>query len=389
MTSTSTLDSKLIDISTRSPGFGGFSASTYSVFSGINALGGIPALPANSDNQGLVFFTKPCLNLSYNNVSNVRKMSYLATADTTSMGCAIRCMLNPPGFDNISDSTYIGDQARSVIIDDKNAFMPISNLLLSMPAPPDIATDVYTSSEGYNKEQISFMDGKPNNYGVYPMTATFANMEGDPITTIFDTWIEYGQRVLDGTLLPFPINIVENRIDYQTRIYRLVLDRTRTFVQRIFATGAAFPTSVPKGAVLGYTHGVHLSPEADQIQINFQCIGAMYDDPILVSEFNYTVASWNADMGTVPNNPNMIKVVGLTSTGIPMKSLLNYKMYPRISNTMELEWWTPVSTYNLVVSIIDSIATNGVNNSSNISSNPNVENATTSLSPWTSSVLPK
>ena len=281
MTDINKIDEDLLDVSSRSPGFGGAGTATFSLLHGLNALGGIPAIPANADNQGFTFFTKPCLNLSYNNVIGTRKLAFLTDQNRESMGMAIKCMLSPLGFDEI------GDKGRSVIIDDKCAFLPVSNLLMSLSAPPDIVADVFTSNEGYNKEQVSWVDSKPNYYGAYDLTATFANMEGDPITTIFSTWLEYSMRVLEGSMLPFPINIVENRVDYQTRIYRLVMDRSKTFVQRIYACGAAFPTSVPTGAVLGYTHGVHITPEADQIQINFRCMGAMYDDPILITEFNF------------------------------------------------------------------------------------------------------
>lgn len=378
MTDINTANAGLIDTSSRSPGLGGIGTGTYTVLHGLNALGGMPALPINADNQGLTFFTRPCLNLSYNNVIGTRKLAYLATSESDSMGLAIKCMLSPPGFETPSSS---GSSGRSTITDDLCAFLPISNLLLSLSAPPDLVADLYESSEGYNKEQVSWVDSKPNNYSAYDLTATFANMEGDPITSLFSAWLEYSMRVAEGSMLPFTINLVENRIDYQTRIYRLLLDRSRTYVQRIYACGAAFPTSNPLGAVMGYTHGVHLTPEADQIQITFRCLGAMYDDPILIVEFNKTVVTFNPAMADNQRASTMTKVTGSTKNGIALKSLLNFKMYPRISPTMELEWWANTQDYNNIV--------NSVNSMSSITTQDVANSPTGSdaISPWTSSLI--
>jgi len=335
------IDSGLIDISSRSQPFGGSNISTYSVFRGLNALGGIPALLPNTDNQGYVFFTKPCLNLSYDNVIPFRKLVYLADTRPTSMGNAIRCMLSPSLMEG-------NENNRSLIVDDKCAFLPISNLLRKLSAPPDIVADVYTSSEGYNKEQISFIDSKTGIYNAYDLTAEFQNMEGDPITSIFDSWIIYAQRVLDGTMLPFPRNQIERRVDYQTRIYRLIMDRNKEYVQKISVSDACFPTSVPRGGVMGYDNTVHITPENDVIQVNFRCIGAEYDDPILIQEFNNIVATFNPAMSE-SNYGGMVKIKGLTDIGLSKKALMNYRMYPRISATMELEWYADPNDYQLIM----------------------------------------
>ena len=360
--SNSGIDSLLVDFASRQLGLGGKGNNTYSVFSGINALGGIPALPQNVDNQGMVFFTKPCLNLSQDNVSGVRKLAYLLDNGAYSMANVIRCMLNPP----IALINRLGnaglqnnDTTRSQIIDDQCAFLPISNLLLTLSAPPDLAADTYTTDEGVLHEQVGNIDGGAGILHAYDLTATFANMEGDPITTIFSSWIEYAQRVQRGEMMPWPINILARRIDYNTRIYRLILDRSRTYVQNIYACGAAFPYTVPLGAKHGYTHGQHLSPESDQIQINFKCFGAMYDDPILISEFNKVVGIFNSDMDTTHQktmSSNMVKVKGVSQSGVNLLALLNYKLYPRINpDTMELEWYATSKNYNLVLELLKEV----------------------------------
>ncbi len=338
---------ELLEISNRNNSYSNGDTSTYNIFHGINALGGIPALPHNSDNQGLVFFTKPHLNLSYDNVISIRKLAFLADNNINSMGCLIKCMLNPLGYSEASD------RVRSSILDDKCAFIPISNLLLSLSNPPDYTADTYTTTEGYNKEQVAWIDSRPGIWNVYDLQANFANMEGDPITTIFDVWIEYAQRVAEGSMLPFPINIVENRIDYQTRIYRLILDRTRTYVQKIWACCAAFPYTNPIGAVMGYNSSTHITTEANQIQITFKCIGSMFNEPILIKEFNELVGIFNPSMKD-SNRVKMVKVNGVTDSGLNKKALLKYKMYPFIAPSMELEWYAFKDEYDLIMQSITS-----------------------------------
>lgn len=336
---------KIIKVVDKSHGLFATTTNTFSVLHGLNAMGGIPPLPPNTDNQGLVLFTKPCLNLSYNNVVPIRKLAFLANTDPLSMGNYIRCLLSPKGFDPT------GDKTRSSICDDKNGFMSISNMLLSLTPMPDMVADTYTTDEGYSKEQVSYIDSKPNIYNGYDLTATFANMEGDPISAIFATWVEYEQRVAEGSMLPFPINILQRRIDYQTRIYRLILDKTKTFVQKISACAAGFPYTVPEGAPTGYTHNVHLNPEADQIQITFKCIGAIHNDPILIEEFNKTVLKYNPDIA-VGKRLSHKKISGLTDLGVNLKELLNYKMYPYIADTMELEWYADTADYDNILEML-------------------------------------
>ena len=356
MTDITTIDSGLIDIASRGLGLGGQDVSTFSVFNGLNVLGGIPALPHNTDNQGFVFFTKPCMNLSYNNVIGTRKLAFLADNRPHSMGNVIRCMLNP--HPNVTGVKNDLSSDRSKIIDDKLAYLPISNLLLRLTPPPDTVPDIYTSSEGYSKQQVSWIDGKPLNYSAYDLTAEFANMEGDPISTLFAVWIEYAQRMSDGSMFPFPINLIENRIDYQTRIYHFVLDKSKTYIQKWWASGASFPTSNPDGAPFGYTNGQHLNLENNEIQITFRCLGSQTNDPILLREFNATTVLFNPDMSPtngVPNPSVMTKVYGVSSSGFSQKALMNYKLYPWINiNTSELEWYCPNAIYNTIINSVNS-----------------------------------
>lgn len=340
---------KTIEASYKSNGFGGFNASTLYTLRGINAAGGPLPLPPNTDNQGLVFFTKPELNLSYDNIISIRRLSFLADPRPDSIGNYIRCLLSPTGYDPD------GDRHRSAIIDDKCAFMPISNLLVSLSAPQDISANTYTSPEGYTKEQVSWVDDKPGVWSAYNLDATFANIEGDLMGAILSTWVEYQQRTCDGSMYPFTRNAVENRIDAQTRIYRLIMDRSGKFVQNIYAPIAAYPTDDAIGAKFGYALGEHLNQANKEIRTSFRCIGAIYNDPLLVHHFNKVVIKFNPNMADRLRGSTMVKVSDTVKRDVTLKRLFNCRMYPRIADTMELEWYVDKTEYNATIDFIDKL----------------------------------
>ena len=82
-------------------------------------------------------------------------------------------------------------------------------------------------------------------------------------------------KVYDGTLTPHMRNIMFNRIDYTTRIYRIILNKDFSYVQKIACCGAAFPTVVPIGRSFDYSDDAEFNRD-DQISMRFQMIGALY-----------------------------------------------------------------------------------------------------------------
>jgi hypothetical protein len=87
----------------------------------------------------------------------------------------------------------------------------------------------------------------------------------------------------------------------------------------------------------------------DQISITFRCAGAMYNDDILVDEFNRTQALFNSNMS--PSNFSGSGQSTKNSSGYRMLALnelelFNNTGYPRIDPvTYELQWWIDNTTY--------------------------------------------
>lgn len=321
-----------VDFISRLSGFGKLTTTQTNNLFGINHRGSGAPLPTNTDQQGLTFFTRPRLNLSYDNLIANRVFSVLASQndnrkDAGTLPGAIRSMLDP--------QLFIEHGMRSPLFDEKSAFIPIlTNNLMSMSGWPDIALDTYTSKEGIYKESFSMVDGTAQIFNTYTATATFRNVAGDPISLLFTIWVLYASLVYNGEMTPYPDSIIENEIDYQTRIYRLVLDKEKKFVQKIGACGAGFPIASPLGAAFNFSNDTAYNRDSDQISIPFQCMGANYLDPILIKEFNEVVELFNPAMKPAFRTSAHVKLFG------DELKYFNHRGYPRIDpSTYELEWW--------------------------------------------------
>ena len=301
-------------------------------FYGINHRQTPTAIQINKDYFGLTFFTRPKLNLSSANLRTARIMSSLLSTNENSIQRVIRCLL---------DRSLHRQGINCTLIDNRQAFIPLlTNNLLSMSGWPDVSVPTNTSHEGMYKEAFSMVDGITVNYSTYDITANFRNTPGDPITALFLAWIHYSSFVYQGVMVPYPEMIIENEIDYQTRIYRLVLDSTKTKVTKIGACGASFPLSSPIGKSFDFESDKPINSSNDQISIPFRCMGAIYQDDILINEFNRTTMVFNPGL-TDSRRRGEYKKIAIEELGI-----FNNKGYPRINPaTYELEWWVTNEVY--------------------------------------------
>lgn len=315
---------------------GDANSSIGSVFYGINHRQTPSPVPINRDVYGLTFFTRPQLNLTSSNVRAERSFIPLLTSEAASIQRIIRCYLDPRL--NISDFAY-----SCPFVDHENAFMPLlTNHLLSCTGWPDPVLDYYSSEPGAYKETFSMVDSSLDIYSAYDITATFRNMVGDPIRSLFHTWISYAASVFKGIMVPYPDFMVKNEIDYNTRIYRLVLDKNKRYVQKIGCTGAAFPYDVPMGSAFDYDSETPLNANNDRIAIRFRCMGACYQDDIIMHEFNAAVGIFNPNMRESMYASNMQKIP------VEALSVFNNRGYPRINpNTYELEWYVSREVFQI------------------------------------------
>lgn len=316
-------------------------------FFGINHRQTPMPVPINSDGYGLVLFTRPQMNLTDGNIRTERKYVPLITNEDASIQRIIRCYLDPRlNFDPTV-------RLQCPYVDHKLAFMPLlSNHVLSLSGWPDPVSETFTSKPGIYKEVYGFTDSIIEHYGAFDLSSTFRNMQSDPINSLIWNWLIYKSNVTKGSMIPYPDLLVRNEIDYQTGIYRLVLDRSKRFVQKIAQTRAE-PVSSNMGSAFNYDSERPLNESAERVEVQWRCYGATYQDPIIVHQFNKVVGVFNPAMRVFPKETlPRVPGAGGTMMPVPIESLqyFNCRGYPFINpDTMELIWYVDQTDYTALM----------------------------------------
>lgn len=301
------------------------------------------AVPMNRESYGLTFFTRPQLNLQSANLRSVRRFAKLLNQNEKSYQRMIRVMLDPRlsyGMSGSSDPEASTPLACS-LVDMYQPFIPIlTNSLNSISGWPSLKIEYNTTKPGIYKEEHSMVDSVAVDYSAYDVTANFRNSAGSPIVSMFDYWIHYQSLAYMGDLSPYLDFITENELDYNTRIYRLTLDTTKTTVQSMACCGAAFPVGNPIGEKFDYNNEKPYNDANAEIAIPFHCNGFIYDDDIIIRWFNETVGVFHPEMRGANPNSSMTKVP------LAYLSMFNCRGYPRINpDNYELEWYVPADVY--------------------------------------------
>lgn len=315
----------------------------------------VPAIN-NKETYGLTFFTRPQLNLTSANIRAKRQFYGMLSNQPVSVQRMVRMYLDPRMGNPLPNSDE--PALKSPIVTNTHAFIPLlTNSLVSMSGWPDMNVPHFTSKKGLYGESVSMVDGPAIDYTNFSLSCTFRNILGDPTTYLFYVWLHYMASVFEGVLMPYPDFIVQNEIDYNTRIYRLVLDQQKKHVVKIAATGAAFPVSLPTSSYFDYNTTNVYNDQNREISVQFNCSGAMMLDDILVKTFNMTSGIFNPEMRKLPGMemfriPDSESSVNTRSNSARMFKidyeflhLFNYQGYPYINpDTYELEWWIMAGT---------------------------------------------
>jgi hypothetical protein len=342
------------DVISQMSGYGTMSASFAELLSGFNHRSVGAPVPIHAEGSGITFFTRPNLNLSYDNLAIVRALTPLLTGNSLTLQRVIRSMLDPVG----SGLNLFNSQGRNIntpLFDTKCAFMPLlTNNLLSLTGWPDIALDTYTSHEGILRENWSMVDGNSNTYTATDLNATFRNVGGDPITLLLFVWATYMDHIHRGTMTPYLQSILTNRIDYQTRVFRFTLDPARKYIMKWCSATGCFPVNVPTGAAMNFSaDNTYTQDNAESIAVTFRAQIIEYFDPIHFNEFNETVEMFN------PNMSDDLRASYYTKVPFQYLQLFNYQGYPRVNVlTNELEWWVDSTLYSNRMSNFNSLSAN-------------------------------
>lgn len=320
---------------------------------GFNHRGVNTAMQHDRDNVGYTFFTRPQLCMVDYNLAKNRQFAQLLTNDRTSPYRYVRGLLDPrlgsgatnkhnaPGEVNVS---AIGPEAVHPALDNSNMFVvPFTNFITSCSGWPDPVIPTYTSKPDVRGGVWGLVDGSMDINNDFDINCTFTNARTGIINWIVYYWAAYAPLVFDGVFTPYIDMIAANEIDYNTRIYRMVTDETKTFLKYIACTGASFITNIDMGKLFNFNQGDVALTNNREVSVNFKSIGAFYNDPITIDEFNKTVGYANENMriirleklyGSISGKTNYIKVPKA------LLDLLNYRGYPMIDyETNEIEWF--------------------------------------------------
>lgn len=349
---------ELIDTIIRTTGSGRPSTRFQDTFYGMNRLNQLPELPIHMETQGMILFTRPDLNLNPYNISKVRGLSHLLDEDPDSITGAIRLMLDPStqrnravmmqtqtasgttGYSNEEGIRSTKEMA-SKLVDPYNPYLNLlGNTCITMNPPPDLGVNLYTSPEGKFKEQWIMADSITEYSSYYDLTCTFSNIQGNAVTMLLLTWLLYIGYLRIGDVGPHAHNLFRNRIDYTTRIERYKFDSSNRVITSWFHTGY----SVLKDIGIGETFGLNrLEPYEfanKELSAQFGNVGAVYNDPIQLFEFNTRMMRWNPYLREGKRKTNMVK---LKQSELPFFNNYGYPLIDLATN--EMQWFVTKEEY--------------------------------------------
>jgi len=283
-------------------------------------------LGTNIDRQGYVFMVRPQLNLSTSNIQNSEELRHLINPSPNSNGSVIRATLDPRLLSK--------NEIQCPLVDPLSAFIPIvTNNLKNLSGVPSLTNDVFASKPNKVGYAYNMIDSYTNGGKNYDINLIFDQTETSIGSEIFDIWFQYPSLVREGRINPyfdmFGINL---ELDYSTRIYIIVLDRTSKYVRRIFCTGATFIRNNDKGKFFDYDTTVIFNEASHTFTIRVSNIGAMFEEFWVIEPFNKTVKNFNPNINSYSRIPN------------EYLSNFNHQGYPLINQkTREIEWYVEPS----------------------------------------------
>ena len=332
--------SKLDDIS-RLNGFSSLKSFMSDSYLGMNIFNTFTPTILDNSQYGLIFFSRPNMNLHKSNIVKERTLSLLDSQDPNSDAAAIRGYLDP-------NNLRIGHFSSNKVLVDCPWINLLSNHCVSMTGWPDIVADTYVSQPGLYQQEWVMYDGIPKYYKTWPATFTFNNQDGNPIIHMLNYWSKYGLHAHEGLIDPYAVSMLEEELDYVTRIFVLILDNSRRKIRGIAST-FAIPTAIGLGELFNIDRSKVYNDGVNQVSAQMTCIGAEYFDPILYKEFNDITCIFN--QGMLPKNRNQSYVK------IPHRHVrfFNYQAIPWINiETTELEWYVRRDVYTNIVKMSES-----------------------------------
>ncbi|AWN08941.1 virion structural protein [Salmonella phage SPAsTU] len=333
-------------------------------YMGFNHMMASNPTPVNREYGGITLVTRPDFNLCFDNIANSRKMSNMASQPKSSLDYSILAALDPDFELGFSDSPMYKGRRRNrlgtpflkdIMFDNLQAFIPLlSTQMMSLSGMPDQSVDNWMSNEGLMREQWGMVDSTHEINNQYSMSMSLNNPYGNPIMRMMGVWLEYMSGVKMGKFKPKMRNSIQRRIDYQSRMYGFKYDALGN-ITRFWTACVAWPMNDNAGQMANVDNSKPQMSDDTTINLNWQCIGARFDDPLYMEMFNLTVAMFNPDMAPQPgtvSSGNFVPVAADQLVPIPpqLLPLFNYYGYPHIDSLRrKLTWYVYQADYQHIL----------------------------------------
>lgn len=290
--------------------------------------------PVPDDTIGLVFVSRPLLNLSDENVRKHPQLISLYKPSKNSLNAYVKGLLDPVWGRTEGGNNPLLDPYYPWIA-------PITNFVKVSSGFPDVSLNVDKGEPGIRKQVQMYPSGILKVNWDYDMRMTFYNPKPNILPYIFDVFNHYIEAVTlgDEGMEPYPEALVQNYRDYDVRIYHMILNKNMRNIEGIYCNAYSWPNTFPSGAfsVIDKTRNSLLGQGQDELDVNFPSVGFRYNNIRVVAMFNGTTEYFNPKMkpGVRSKHYRKLKFSEYQANGTTS--------YPWINiDTMELEYWSPL-----------------------------------------------
>lgn len=267
----------------------GYTAPFLNSLRGLRILGRGPAMmPLADDTIGLMLITRPQLDLSDDNISKSEKLISMYGGSQYNLSSFIRGTL---------DERW-GAAHSPIGLNNKSPFITcLTEYLKVSTGFSDLQMRVETTEPGIRDQVYQRVASKLEENGSYTMSQTYYNPKGSVIQTLFHHWMTYISEVVSGDRQCGPRDwyLLANRIDFDCRIYHLIMNKDAEFLEHIYATVQSIPTSFPAGSVanIDNTQTTLRGEGQDDFSVQFSSTGMRFDEWGLIQSFNEHTFAYN------------------------------------------------------------------------------------------------
>lgn len=260
----------------------GYDTALINSFRGFRAYPNGPAMMPASDNLiGLMFLTRPEINLSDDNVRRSEGLVKLLGVGPSDYGSYIRGLL---------DRRWANGKTIPMLDNELPFISCLNEYLKTSTGFSDLSLSTNTSEPGLRQQVYQTINSKLDENGQFTISQTYYNPKPSIIQAIFQIWLTYISEVKSGDnqVYPYLDYLMCNRIDYDCRIYHLIMNKDSQYLESIFAGVQSIPTSFPAGSIanIDRTASTNRGEGQDDFSIQFSTVGMRFDELSLINSFN-------------------------------------------------------------------------------------------------------